>query len=72
MEDMMGKFVEGETVTGWGVVRSNPWHFVGIFPTKEVAEAKVAEMGDGYGVKWGDNRKGTDDFLWNSEQPDDA
>jgi hypothetical protein len=61
----MGKFVEGTTLTGWGVIRGgdNPWHFVGIYADKAEADAKAKEMGPDYEVKWGDNQEGTDNFL---------
>jgi hypothetical protein len=60
-------FVEGTTLTGWGVVRNGPWHFVGIYPTKEEAEAKAAAMGPEYEVHYGENREGSDDFLWTGD-----
>lgn len=64
----MGKFVDGVTLTGWGVFRGGekPWHFVGMFASKEDAQAKAAEMGPDYEVQWGDNQEGTDNFLWGS------
>jgi hypothetical protein len=57
-------FVEGKTLTGWGVIRNSPWHFVGIFPTQEGAECKAQEMGVGYIAVYGENREGSDDFVW--------
>ena len=57
-------YLEGNTLTGWGVVRNAPWHFVGIFSDKGEAEAKAHEMGDQYEVHWGENREGSDDFVW--------
>lgn len=57
-------FVEGTTLTGWGVVRSAPWHFAGIFETKQQAESKANELGPEYEVHFGENREGTDDFIW--------
>ena len=38
-------FVEGETLSGWGVVRRAPWHFVGLFDNESDAKAKAAELG---------------------------
>jgi hypothetical protein len=60
-------FVNGTTLTGWGVVRGSPWHFAGIFPTKDEADAKATEMGDGYEVHFGENREGSDDFIWSGD-----
>jgi hypothetical protein len=68
----MGKFVSGETITGWGVVRSDPWHLAGVFASKDKAEAKAAELGSEYKVIWGDNRKGSDDFMWDATDPNNA
>lgn len=66
----MGTYVEGETIHGWGVVRSEPWHFVGIYPDKESAEAASKEAGPNYVVRYGDNQAGTDNFLWsNADNP---
>lgn len=68
----MSNFVSGTTLTGWGIVRGNPWHFVGIFPSEKDATAKAAELGEGYEVHWGDNREGSDDFVWTAKGPPDA
>lgn len=66
----MGKYVEGETLTGWGAFRSAPWHFVGIFPDKASAEAAAQEAGPDYEVGYGDNQAGTDNFVMSSlDQP---
>lgn len=59
-------YLEGNTLTGWGVVRSAPWHFAGIFATKEEADAKANELGEEYEVAHGENREGTDDFILSS------
>lgn len=56
-------FKEGNTLTGWGFVRGAPWDFAGIFKTKEEAEAKAADMGEGYEVRYGENQEGTDNFM---------
>jgi hypothetical protein len=61
--DNLMPFVEGKTVSGWGVVRFSPWHFAGIFAKKEDAEARARDLGEGYEVKWGENREGSDDFV---------
>lgn len=59
-------FTTGETIKGWGVVREKPWHFVGIFSTKELAEKKALESGADYVVRFGENQAGTDNFIWSS------
>lgn len=61
----MGRWIEGETRTGWAVVRGGgkPWHFVGMYEVEAEAKAKAAEMGPDYEVQWGDNRVGSDDFM---------
>lgn len=59
-------FAEGNTITGWGVVQPNPWVFVGIFPTKDQAEAEAKSRGPDYVVRYGDNQEGTDNFVWDS------
>lgn len=56
-------FTEGKTLTGWGVIRSAPWDFAGLFATKGEAEAKAKELGPEYEVRHGDNREGSDDFI---------
>lgn len=48
---------------GFGVLRSAPWHFAGIHMDAEAAEKQAATLGDGYEVRFGSNRYGTDDFL---------
>jgi hypothetical protein len=53
-----------ETIKGFGVIKGNPWHLAGVYQSKPEAVAKAAEMGEGYEVKWGENRKGTDDFVF--------
>jgi hypothetical protein len=66
----MGKFSEGETLHGWGVVRSAPWHFVGLYADKATAEAAAKEAGPDYIVRLGDNQAGTDNFIWtNGDNP---
>ena len=57
-------FVNGVTTTGWGVVRNDPWHLVGVYGTEAEATAKATEMGEGYEVHFGENREGSDDFVW--------
>ena len=57
-------FVEGTTLKGWGVTRNAPWHFAGIFQTKEEAEVRAKELGADYEVHYGENQEGTDNFIW--------
>ncbi len=49
---------------GWGVVRNDPWHFVGLFDSQEEAEVEHAKYGADYLVVLGSNKKGTDEFVW--------
>ncbi|EPM4984801.1 hypothetical protein ACTL89_004700 [Escherichia coli] len=51
-------------VKGWVVVRSSPWHLVGVFATEEDAETEARKMGDKYEVHYGSHRTGSDDFVW--------
>ena len=68
----MGRYGEGETLRGWGVVRSAPWHFLGLYPDRTIADAAAKEVGSDYIVRYGDNQAGTDNFLWsNSDNPDE-
>lgn len=60
-------FTDGKTITGWGVVRSAPWHLAGFYDGKADASAKALEMGPDYIVRWGENREGSDDFIWTGE-----
>lgn len=50
-------------VLGWGVVRSAPWHLAGVYGSKEAAEMKAAELGDGHEAKYGSHHLGSDDFV---------
>jgi hypothetical protein len=66
-------YEEGKTREGWGVFRIEPWHFAGLFETREAAEAKAREMGTDYLAKYGEHQAGTDNFVWSSdENPSDA
>jgi hypothetical protein len=63
-------FTEGKTHQGWGVFRSSPWEFVGLFETKEQADAKAQEMGPEYQVAFGEQQEGTDNFVYSdTDQP---
>lgn len=61
-------FVNGTTLKGWGVVRNAPWHFAGLYSTEQEAKQKAAELGAEYEVHYGENREGSDDFIWTSTQ----
>lgn len=56
---------------GWAVLRNSPWHLAGFYPTKAQAEDHLKQAGDGYIVVYGDNRTGTDDFMYDgTDQPE--
>jgi hypothetical protein len=57
-------FANGVTIAGYGVVRNAPWHVAGIYGTEAEANFKAAELGLDYQVHYGENREGTDDFIW--------
>lgn len=57
-------FVDGRTRRGWGVFSPTPWNFAGLFSSKPEAEREAARLGSNYLVRLGDNREGTDDFVW--------
>jgi hypothetical protein len=59
-------FKEGKTLKGWGVVRNAPWHFAGLYPTWQEADAKAREMGAGYAALFGEQQEGTDNFILSS------
>lgn len=48
---------------GWAVVRNAPWSLGGFFESQAQAEAACATMGEGYGVAYGSNLIGTDNFT---------
>jgi len=48
---------------GWGVLRGSPWHLAGLFADREQAEALRCDLGDGYDVRFGSQRIGSDDFI---------
>ena len=59
----MRKLFTGATIDGWGVIRDQPWHFAGVFPTEESARRRAARLGTGYDVRFGQGRKGTSMFI---------
>ncbi|MGS2997561.1 hypothetical protein AB2906_27210, partial [Escherichia coli] len=50
-------------VMGWVFVRNAPWHLVGVYATKDVAETKAASLGEGYEAHYCSHRLGSDDFI---------
>jgi hypothetical protein len=56
-------FTMRNVLKGWGVLRKSPWHFAGLYPTKQEADAKAQEMGAGYVVLFGEQLQGTDNFI---------
>jgi hypothetical protein len=46
-------FISGNDRSGWAVVRGEPRHVAGVYETEQEANAKAAEMGEGYEVKYG-------------------
>ncbi|MFJ4390938.1 hypothetical protein [Pseudomonas soli] len=54
-------------VLGWGVVRSNPWSLLGVYPTKEQAQAEATRIGNGHIAAYGSHKPGTDEFVWHSD-----
>lgn len=42
-----------ETLTGWVVFRPKPWHFVGVFSSREEAELECERAGSAYQVAFG-------------------
>lgn len=55
--------VNGKTLIGWGVVREEPWHFVGLFESQIEAAAKAIDMGAGYTAHFGESSDGQS-FVW--------
>jgi len=51
-------------VNGWGVIRNSPWHLVGVYASKDVAETKAALLGEDYESHYGSHRLGSDDFVF--------
>ena len=51
-------------IAGWGVVRVDPWHLVGIFESQTDALKHVQELSSEYVVRYGNGFPGSDDFFW--------
>lgn len=68
---MSGFELDGDNplwVKGWGVYRDSPWHFAGIFSTREEAEQKRDTIGTDYKVAFGSRRLASDDFIEGSAE----
>lgn len=50
--------------SGWAVLRRIPWHLAGVFQISGEAEAKLAELGVGYTICYGDTVPGSDKFVF--------
>jgi hypothetical protein len=50
----------------WGVIgpAGAKWPVLGVFPTREEAEAKARDLGDGCQVKVGRGKPGSTRFSW--------
>ena len=59
------------SVFGWGLLRVEPWHFVGLFASAAEAHAMREVMGDDYIVRHGSHELGTDRFEWWREEDHD-
>lgn len=44
----------------------SPWHFVGLFLTEGEARESLTASGDGYILRHGSHRVGSDDFTFES------
>ncbi len=58
--------VDGKSLIGWGVVREEPWHFVGLFETQIETAAKAIDMGAGYSARYGESTDG-ENFAWSDD-----
>jgi len=52
-------------VQGWAVYKSTGWRskFVGVFETRQEAQAAAEDAGKGYEVRWGSYDEREKDFL---------
>jgi hypothetical protein len=60
--------LEGKTLQGWGVVRCEPWHFVGVYRTREEAESEARQRGDDYIVCVDEGCDGTGALIGQSPE----
>jgi hypothetical protein len=49
---------------GWGVIRMDPWHVLGIFSTSAEAHIRCLEAGKGYEVHLGEGNKAEQRSVW--------
>lgn len=56
--------VDGKTLIGWGAVRELPWHFAGLFASREEAQLRSDALGDGYVARYGERDETSDTFAW--------
>jgi serine protease Do len=49
---------------GWAVVRPDPWHLADFFKTESEAQQLKNSIDADYQVKYGVNKFGTDDFIY--------
>ncbi|HVC54040.1 MAG TPA: hypothetical protein VND87_18620 [Stellaceae bacterium] len=52
-------------VRGWAVYKERGWHprIIGIYDTREEAEAAAQKAGRGYEVRWGSYEETQQDFI---------
>lgn len=64
---MSAKFVQDPVNAGWvmgfAAFRMEPWHFAGLFQTRDEATRVQQELGEGYEVAYGSHREGSDEFI---------
>lgn len=51
-------------VMGWAVVRRSPWHLIGLYASKDMADTKAGTLGEEYESAYGSHCLGTDDFIF--------
>lgn len=59
-------------VKGWAVLRSDPWHLHGLYPSRVQADLARMILGSGYNVIYGSRRLATDDFIYANEDDEVA
>lgn len=63
--------IPGSNLTaGWGVLRLKPWHLAGVFRSSGEAERFASSLGEGYVIKYGDHRVGSQDFSFDQASSD--
>ncbi|PUA20862.1 hypothetical protein C7W93_11645 [Glaciimonas sp. PCH181] len=51
-------------VIGFGIVKSSPWHFGGIYSEETDARRIASKLGSQYEVHYGSHRLNSDDFAY--------